>query len=235
MYVVQEFSRFAKQYDSYNMIQKEVAKKLVAMIKRGHYSTIMDIGCGSGVLYQEIDNREIGFDTFWALDFSSEMLSLHPTNHKVCKQIFDFNSKQYFEALPTSSNNLILSSSALQWSKDLDFTLCEISRLGSHFYFSLFTSNTFSTLHQVANISSPIYSKSYILEILNKYYDFKSTEVSYHLRFDDTRQILQYIKRSGVSGGKRQLSYKETKDLILCYPHDYLEFEVLLIEAKLRS
>jgi malonyl-CoA O-methyltransferase len=41
--------------------------------------------------------------------------------------------------------------------------------------------------------------------------------------------MLRYIKQSGVSGGKRQLSYKDIKNLLDNYPLDYLEFEVLFI------
>jgi len=43
--------------------------------------------------------------------------------------------------------------------------------------------------------------------------------------------MLRYIKQSGVSGGKKQLSYKEIKRVIKDYPLDYLEFEVLFVKA----
>ncbi|OYY55797.1 MAG: methyltransferase, partial [Sulfurovum sp. 28-43-6] len=45
---VQEFSRFAHEYDSYNVIQAEVAKTLVNMIPVSHHTTVLDIGCGRG-------------------------------------------------------------------------------------------------------------------------------------------------------------------------------------------
>jgi malonyl-CoA O-methyltransferase len=231
MNVVQEFSRFAEQYNSYNIIQKRVAKRLISMVKKADYTNIFDIGSGSGALYEELKKRDINFKTFWALDFSKEMLSIHPDNSIIKKEHFNFNSQEYFSKLPSSATNLILSSSALQWSQDLDFTLRQISRLGSQFYFSLFTSKTFSTLHQVAKITSPIYPESYIIEVLDRYYHYKRTKLSYRLQFDNTRQMLQYIKRSGVGGGKRQLSYREIKYLMKNYPYDYLEFEVLFIEA----
>jgi malonyl-CoA O-methyltransferase len=46
--------------------------------------------------------------------------------------------------------------------------------------------------------------------------------------------MLRYIKRSGVSGGKRQLSIKDIKRVVDRYPLNYLEFEVIFIEAKLK-
>jgi malonyl-CoA O-methyltransferase len=44
--------------------------------------------------------------------------------------------------------------------------------------------------------------------------------------------MFRYIKKSGVSGGEKQLSYKETRHLMETYPLDYLEFEVLFVKAK---
>ncbi len=34
MEIVKEFSRFAYEYDKYNVIQKEVAKKLISLVKK---------------------------------------------------------------------------------------------------------------------------------------------------------------------------------------------------------
>jgi malonyl-CoA O-methyltransferase len=44
--------------------------------------------------------------------------------------------------------------------------------------------------------------------------------------------MFRYIKKSGVSGGKKRLGYKEMKALMKHYPLDYLEFEVLFVEAE---
>ena len=43
--------------------------------------------------------------------------------------------------------------------------------------------------------------------------------------------MLKYIKRSGVSGGVKPLSYKQTKNLLDSYPLEYLEFEVLFLRV----
>ncbi len=232
MNVVQEFSRFADQYDSYNIVQKDVAKRLVLEIEKKRYNSVVDIGCGSGTIYKELEKNNVNFNQFIALDFSPEMLSIHPNNKRIQKKCFDFNNINDFGLLTLPKDTLILSSSALQWSTDLDRTLKAISQLGLEFHFSFFTSNTFSTLHQIANIESPIYSKPYLIERLSKYYTIKHVEASYQLRFEKIRQMFRYIKRSGVSGGEKKLSYKEIKKVMSEYPFDYLEFEVLFIEAK---
>ena len=233
MNIVQEFSRFAKQYDTYNIIQSEVAKKLVSMIDKRNYNSIIDIGCGSGLVYKNIVDKSISFEQFTAVDFSMEMLNVHPSSKNIEKKYFDFNDRESFNSL--NSYDIVISSSALQWSSDLDMTIKEISKLSTESYFSFFTSNTFSTLHRVAGIKSPIYSQESIKKILTKYYNCSFEVVEYHLSFDKVYDMFQYIKKSGVSGGDKILTYSQIKELIRSYPLDYLEFEVLFAVGSISS
>lgn len=230
--VIQEFSRFAHKYDTYNVIQAEVARSLIKQLPSTHYTTIIDIGCGSGEVYKNIEKSPCSFDHFIALDSSQEMLELHPSGPKVQKICADFNRDETFETFSLDHSGLLLSSSALQWSKDLDFTLSEISRKSAHAYFTLFTSNTFKTLHQTAKITSPIYSQNILRSTIERYYDATFEVKEYRLYFENVREMFNYIKKSGVSGGEKQLTYKQTKQLMKTYPLDYLEFEVLFVKAK---
>ena len=230
MNIIEEFSRFANLYDRYNTIQSRVAKRLTSKVDNKDYNRVLDIGCGSGLIYKNII-KNIKFKEFIALDFSKEMLDIHPTSKNVKKIYFDFNNREDFNTLKKDSYDFVISSSALQWSRDLDMTLREISRLSNLFYFSIFTSGTFRTLHKIAGIKSPIYDKEYIEDVVNRYYITSFELINYRLKFSNIYEMLRYIKRSGVSGGKRQLSYMEIKDIIRNYPLDYLEFEVLFIKA----
>jgi len=103
--------------------------------------------------------------------------------------------------------------------------------LASKAVFSIFTSNTFKTLHHTANLQSPIYSADTVKETINRYYDANFELREYRLSFESVRDMFNYIKKSGVSGGEKQLSYKQIKHLMNSYPLDYLEFEVLFVEA----
>ncbi len=229
--VIQEFSRFAHEYDTYNVIQAEVAKALVEQLPPSHYTTLIDIGCGSGEVYKNLEKHDLSFDQLLALDSSPEMLGIHPSSKKIKKICADFNKLQTFENLSFTPENLLLSSSALQWSKDLDFTLSEISKKSSHAYFAIFTSNTFKTLHETAQITSPIYSEDVLRNTIDKYYRAAFELKKYKLHFKSVREMFNYIKKSGVSGGEKQLTYKQTKELMKRYPLDYLEFEVLFVKA----
>jgi len=229
--VIQEFSRFAHEYNTYNVIQVEVAKSLVEQLPPSHYKTLIDIGCGSGEVYKNLEKNDVSFDHIMVLDSSPEMLEIHPSSKKIEKICADFNQVQTFENFSFTPENLLLSSSALQWSKDLDFTLSEISKKSSHAYFAIFTSNTFKTLHEIAKITSPIYPEAVLKETIEKYYRATFELKKYKLHFKSVREMFNYIKKSGVSGGEKQLTYKQTKQLMKRYPLDYLEFEVLFVKA----
>jgi len=199
---VKEFSRFANQYSNYNIIQVEVAKTLVEQLPSNTYSTIIDIGSGSGEVYKNIERNNISFEQF-----------------------------KTFDIFTVEQNSILLSSSALQWSRDLDLVLSSLSKKVSKAHFAIFTSSTFKTLHQVADITSPIYSEMDLKEVISRYYRATFETRTYSLHFDSVHDMFRYIKKSGVSGGEKKLSYKQMKHLMKVYPLDHLEFEVLFVNA----
>lgn len=230
-HAVKGFSRFAHTYEQYNMIQAEVAKELVSHLERRDYSTIIDVGCGSGAVFKSLRECSIRFDRFIALDLSAEMLALHPSGTNIIKERVDFSSDELLSQFIGDKDTLLLSSSALQWSTDLDRTLSGLSRCAKRARFAIFTSGTFKTLHQNAGITSPIYSEQEVRAAIGNYYDATFVLHSYQLRFQDTKEMFRYIQKSGVSGGERRLGYSKMKRLMEGYPLDYLEFEVLFVDA----
>ena len=232
MKIVKEFSRFAEEYSQRNVIQMEVAEKLIGMLPKKRYKKVLDLGAGSGALYNFMLKEQVIFDKFTAFDFSKEMLSLHPKEKKVSLLCSDFNKSESFEKFSVNEFNLLLSASALQWSSELNSVLQNIAPLAPEHYYAFFTSNTFVTLHKTAGVSSPIYSEEYIKKILNSYFECEFELMEYRLAFNSVQEMLRYIKRSGVSGGSGKLGYRAMKNLMRTYPLDYLEFEVLFIKAK---
>ncbi len=229
MNIAKEFSRFATSYNEINIIQKEVAYKLVKYLKFSHYNSVLDLGCGGGEVYKNLIKEKISIDKFVGVDISNEMLKIHPKSQNIELICSNFENIKIF-----NKYDIVVSSSALQWSKDLNSTLLKITKLSDNFIFAIFTSNTFKTLHQVANIKSPIYSKDYLIKNINKYFNAKYETISYKLEFENTYKMLEYIKKSGVSSGEKKLSFKEIKNLIKSYPLNYLEFEVLFVKCSLK-
>lgn len=227
---IDEFSRFAHQYKQHNVIQTEVAKRLVSTLKQKNYHTILDIGCGSGAVYENMIHEGIGFQHFKALDSAQEMLAIHPSHTTIEKICADFNTVECYAHIQTDKETTLLcSASALQWSQNLDFVFSQLSKKAQKTHMAIFTSGTFRTLHKTANIMSPIYTKAQLQEVISKYYDASFQLESYRLDFPTVRDMFRYIKKSGVSGGEKQLSYIALKQLMQDYPLKYLEFEVLFV------
>jgi malonyl-CoA O-methyltransferase len=234
--VIEQFDRFANTYDRYNTVQKIVAEELVSSITIGDLGSVMDVGCGSGELYKTLLKKGLSFERFFGLDYSKNMLFKHPKDRKVELIRAEFDSIDFDRELKNLNLKTIISSSSLQWSKSLDFTLSTISKYSENFYLSIFTSNTFTDLHKFVDTPSPLHSKDSIKEGLKKYFKIQNLWIKkYKLHFESREDIFYYIKRSGVSGGERRLSFSQTKRLLREYPKNYLEFEVLFTTCNSKS
>jgi malonyl-CoA O-methyltransferase len=211
------FDKFANTYSKYNLIQRKIIEKSLPLVK----SRVVDLGCGNGIIckYKK-------FDFYLGIDISENMLKLHS-----CKTIkLDFNTKECFEEIKKYDFEQIISFSALQWAKDLNFVFREIKNLNKDYLLAIFTSNTFKSLHNYLGVTSPIYSKEEILknaEILNPEVEV----LNYKLNFDNPIKLLEYIKFSGVSGNVR-VNIGKLKNFIRRFPINILEFEILLLKSK---
>ena len=227
MKISKEFSKHAHKYQHLNQIQTEVAKTVVSTLTCKP-KKILDLGCGSGAIYNLIDWK---IEKFVGVDFSSNMLSLHPKAHNITCKLGDFNDTQLFKELLAEEFDCIISASALQWADDLESVFSEIAKFSLPFSLAIFSSGTFSTLNKTAGVSSIIPSYEMIKKFSEKCLHVKVKKVLYTLEFENTREMLRYIKKSGVSGNRNVLSYKQTKNLMQEYPLSYLEFEVVYINS----
>ncbi|MFA6192555.1 MAG: methyltransferase domain-containing protein [Sulfurimonas sp.] len=228
MNISSEFSRYAIHYGANNIIQNKVVKKLLQKVTcKPKY--ILDLGCGSGALCKSIDWK---YEYFCGVDFASGMLELHPNSSNI--EIFygDFNDKTTFEALLKNRYDSIFSASALQWAESLENVFKNINRFNAPVALAIFTSNTFKTLNETALLKPLLRTANEVYELQKKYFDADFEIVEYRLEFESSREMFKYIKQSGVSGSRKILNYKQTKQLINEYPINYLEFEVVFITSK---
>jgi len=226
MKIGSEFSKYASSYENYNVIQQKVATKLLSHVK-GRPQSILDLGCGRGALVEKID---WDYQYFVGIDFAQGMLELHPKSSKIKCIYGDFNDTALFEHLQTYQFDYIFSASALQWAKDLESVFENIQKLQTPVSLAIFTANTFKTLHATAGIESPLLDKESLHVMQKQYFPQTYFEVMhYTLVFEKSEDIFRYIKRSGVSGSRNILNFKEMKHLMQNYPSQSLEFEVVFI------
>src|SRR5574344_302678 len=161
-----QFSKYAKEYKSYNIIQQICAKSLVRELKTKP-KNILELGCGSGQVFSNID---WDFDKYLAIDRAENMCKLHPKHSKLEVVCLNFDSNEFFQKIKNSNFDTVLSSSALQWSKDLKKIIFELSKITKEINAVLFTSNTFKTIQNITNQKSPILSEEEIKKAFSSYF-----------------------------------------------------------------
>ncbi len=227
MKISSEFSKHAFEYNNHNVIQNKVIRKLLSCINQKP-KNILDLGCGNGALCRAID---WDYNHFTGVDFAPGMLELHPKSKKTEAIYGDFNDKTLFDNLLTYQYDYIFSASALQWAENLDEVFKSIQKFNAPIALAIFTSNTFKSINETASINSLLRSADEIDKIQKKYFNTNFEVINYKLEFESTRDIFRYIKKSGVSGSRKILNYKESKKLFNEYPLNYLEFEVVFITS----
>ena len=159
-----QFSKYAKEYKSYNIIQQICAKSLVRELK-SKPKNILELGCGSGQIFSNVDWE---FDKYLAIDGSKQMCELHPKAKNLSVKCFNFDSNEFFDEIKKQKFDMVISSSALQWSNDLKKIVKELSKITNEINVVLFTSNTFKTIQN--NTKKRIYPNNniYLIKFLYK-------------------------------------------------------------------
>lgn len=227
MSVKNQFSKYAKQYKNHNIIQQIVAKSLVRELK-GQPKRILELGCGSGQVFNHIDWN---IEYYKAIDFSSSMCELHPKAENIDVKCYDFDTQAFLDEIKDNNYDVVLSSSALQWSKDLSKIVKHLSYITNEINAVLFTSNTFKTIQEISDRKSPILDEDSIKEAFSKHFECEFETIQYKLEFDNKKDLFDYIKKSGVSGGSATLDFKMAKKLFKEYKLNYLEFEVIFVKT----
>ncbi len=222
-----QFSKYATEYGKNNIIQQLVSKAIVRDIKDRKPKKILELGCGSGQIFKFVDWK---FDKYKAIDASEKMCELHPKATKLEICCFDFDDDDFFNSIKNEHYDMVLSSSALQWSKNLDKIVKNLKLISDEINVVLFTSNTFKSIQKITKRKSPILNIEEIKKSFLNHYNCDFEVFNYNLEFKDKKEMFHYIKNSGVSE-KSILSYKEAKKLYKNYNLNYLEFEVIFVKT----
>jgi len=217
---ISEFSRRAKSYTQYNIIQKQVVHELMKNIG-SKPKRVLDLGCGTGAVYELID---WDITQFTGIEKAGQMCALHPKNAKIRLLHEDFEDETVLQN--AGHFDMVISSSAIQWAQDLPKLLQNISKITDEVAFAIFCEGTFKTIYEMTGLQSFLPSHEMLLKTLEQYFAFDYEIKRYQLHFPDNISKFRYIKQSGVSGGKRKLNVTQTRRLIKTYPLEYLEFEV---------
>ena len=222
-----EFTRFAKNYQFLSTIQQEIAKELISKVSKTS-KNILDIGCGNGNIYNQINWQ---LDNFYGIDISKEMCKLHTKNKYTHIQEADFDKLEVYDFYKNKNIDIITSSSALQWSKNIENIFNILPSISPNLSISIFTNNSLKQLLDTINIKSFLFDKDYILNLIQKTYEIKISTKTYNKAFESTRDLLSFIKQSGISGGVKRANISNIKKMILDDKIKIAKFEVLFLEG----
>jgi len=163
---VTEFSRFAESYDKHAVVQKKSAEILVRLLKQNVPTmtdpVALEIGAGTGLLTCEL-LEEFPQCSLVCLDASSAMLKRLKKKIRaahgdasVSAYLLDCNRLSEFMVEQDFQFDVIVSSFALQWIRDLPFLFKTLNKLllpGGRLAFCLPGSNSFSEWQHACNLA----------------------------------------------------------------------------------
>lgn len=152
------FSRNAKTYDEYAVVQKEMSRKLISIVKTESPKRILEIGCGTGYLTELVADRFPEADIL-ALDLAPGMIEV------ASKRLEDKNKAGRITFLcadaesdfPEGKYDLIISNATFQWFNHPDEMALKIMNSlteDGQCLFSTFGSQTFIELGQAFRMAA---------------------------------------------------------------------------------
>jgi len=122
------------------------------------------------------------------------MCEIHPKHKNLEVFCLDFDSEEFIDNIKDEDYDIVLSSSALQWSKNLTKIIRTLSNISNNISMVLFTSNTFKTIFQITDSRSPILDIGAIQKSFDPFYKCEYEILQYNLEFDDKKKMFDYIK-----------------------------------------
>lgn len=205
---------FEKKFSTYNdnaHIQKVVAQNLVNFIiyfiKKSESLTenskiisnsIFEIGCGTGL-------------------FTEKFLEIFSPKKIILNDIFDvekyISHLKYdelvigdIEKISIPKSEIVVSSSVLQWIKDLEKVVEKVANSTDKFFFSIYLKGNLKEIQEHFQISLKYLEREEVENILRKYFEVVEwREEELHLDFTTPLLALRHLKNTGVTGFENDL------------------------------
>lgn len=125
--VARSFSLAASSYDQVAALQRRVADTLLAKIPTDSFHSLLDLGCGTGVMSAQLANMA-GVEEVYGLDIAQGMLEFARSQHPHEKLVWCAGDA---ESLPLKNEtlDLVFSSLAVQWCADFQQVCSELQRV----------------------------------------------------------------------------------------------------------
>lgn len=224
--VTHRFERANQSYAKHAVIQQKVATELLQLLHQcqpnTHFENVFEIGCGSGHL-----------STLFIEQFKYQHLYLNDLYHGVQQYFQNTDQIQWcigdIEAIAFPNNlDLILSSSALQWVKDLDAIIAKSSqslKAKGLICFSTYGKKNLKEMKALTSHGLDYLSLEQIrIKLLNNGFEILHLTEQYEaLKFEHPKQVLQHLQATGVTATS-SAQFRWTKKSLEEFYLDYRRF-----------
>jgi malonyl-CoA O-methyltransferase len=197
--IKKRFSRSLKTYSGNAVIQKQMAKKLVGEIPGFNFEKILELGCGTGFITEELVSK-INFSDYITVDIIPEcknyISKISDKIRFICEDIED-NNKIY-----SSKYDLIISNATLQWLDNLPQFIQKLKNNltdTGYLIFTLFGKENYKELAPFVKNPLKYYSVDEIKNFCTDYEIINISEEKFVMEFKTPTYVLRHIKNTGVN------------------------------------
>lgn len=235
--IKKRFSRKLSTYNDNAHIQKQMAYKLIKMQEKQNISSILEIGCGTGIL-TSLAVKTLSYSNYTALDIVSGcdkfIKEIDENIEFVVSDIEEYveqNDKKY---------DLIISNASLQWIENLpEFIEKLTERLNPEgiLLFTTFGIENFREIYYVLGKTLSYFSVKELREQLKKYNPVIEEEVRI-MAFKTPKEVLKHIQNTGVnalsseSWTKQDLVNFEKEYNVFCAYHPTLTYNPIYVKIQ---
>tara|TARA_B100001123_G_C15211401_1_gene987412 strand:- start:137 stop:898 length:762 start_codon:yes stop_codon:yes gene_type:complete len=153
--IIESFSKYARSYDRYALLQKSMAERLASYLPQKPPQKILELGCGTGLFTRHLLTMPIAQLTL--NDISSVMIDTLKS-----RLIIPQNTKFIVgnaEKVTLGKTDLICANAVFQWFQDSQKALFQLKNSLNNngtILFSTFGPETLTEFRQASNLNNPI-------------------------------------------------------------------------------
>ena len=224
-------NQFEKSFSTYSknaIVQQIMAQKLVEELSniRTEFSTILELGCGTGLLTNEIA-KKVSFKKYFANDLVDK-------SKKYVTEILPdaiFYGGNAMKIKPSKKTDLIISNAMFQWFKNLEKITEHCKNLlekDGILAFTTFSKDNFKEIRELTGLSLEYKSLDEIISILEKDFEILyKEEFTHKLEFNTPLELLAHMKNTGVNSlNSKHWTFKEVKEFCDNYKEKFPEISL---------